>query len=264
MLGCALAAFVVWACGAGSAAAQLAVDQAEVILQPSAAGGAAFAINVTNEGDRVVEATVYIEDWDRQENGDNRFFPNGSQPHSCAPFLKVFPLSLRIPPKAAQAVRLALEGADTLHAACWSIVFVESGGPVTDAGRRVTYVTRLGVKVYGVPPGLPRDGVIEAMLVRPRQRGPGAVSDSGGQELVVSFRNSGGVPLVVRGSVEFRRADNSVAATAELDQFPVLPGALRTVLVRIPALRLGRYVALALLDFGGPEIVAGQVELSVP
>jgi hypothetical protein len=80
----------------------------------------------------------------------------------------------------------------------------------------------------------------------------------------VVFRNSGATPLLARGSVEVRRPDNSLAATLPIEEFPTLPGVRRRLLLDLPALPAGRYIALALIDFGGAAIVAGQRELEVP
>jgi len=80
----------------------------------------------------------------------------------------------------------------------------------------------------------------------------------------VTFRNSGGLSLWVRGRIEFRRLDNSVVATADVPEFPVLPGARRTVVVSAPKLRTGRYVALALLDYGGADIAGAQTPFEAP
>jgi hypothetical protein len=59
--------------------------------------------------------------------------------------------------------------------------------------------------------------------------------------------------------------DNSLAATIPVAEFPTLPGALRRLELDVPtSLAAGSYVALALIDFGGTEIAAGQLELTVP
>jgi hypothetical protein len=44
-------------------------------------------------------------------------------------------------------------------------------------------------------------------------------------------------------------------------EFPSLPGAIRKVSVEVPSsLAAGDYVVLALIDFGGAELVAGQID----
>ena len=248
-----LAAFVLVA-GVPRAEAQLAVDQVELFLDPHAPGRRVQSFSVSNESDQVVEATLYLNDWDRDENGENRFSDSGRLPQSCGRYLRIFPLSLRLPPHTQQAVRVSLEGADSLGKTCWSVVFVESSAQRQTRGRAINYVTRLGVKLYVVPPNLPKDGEVESVAIR----------DSIGRQLTLSFRNTGDVPLWPHGSVEFRRLDASVAETVPIEEFPVLPGSLRRLTLRLPALPRGRYIALALIDYGGSDIAGGQVQLEVP
>lgn len=250
-----LAAFVLMA-GVQRAEGQLAVDQVELFLDPHAPGRRVQSFSVSNESDQVVEATLYLNDWDRDENGENRFSESGRLPQSCGRYLRVFPLSLRLPPHTQQAVRVSLEGdgADSFDKTCWSVVFVESTAQRQARGRAIAYVTRLGVKLYVVPPNLPKEGEVESVAIR----------DSIGRRLILNFRNTGDVPLWPHGSVEFRRLDASVAETVPIEEFPVLPGSLRRLTLPLPALPRGRYIALALIDYGGSDVAGGQVQLEVP
>ncbi len=233
------------------------MDQAEVFLDPSATGARVASFNVANEGGAPAQVSIYLADWDRREDGEHRFQPSGTLPHSCAKYLQVFPLGLQLPAGARQAVRLTLKGSDSLTAACWSIAFVETNAPArTGRGRQITYVTRLGVKIYVLPPGLAKEGEVEDMAV---QRG-----DSGRKQIGITFRVTGGLPLWVHGTLEYRRGDNSVAATDSIAEFPVLPDARRRVALPLHRLAPGKYLALALLDYGGSEIAAGQIPVDVP
>ncbi len=260
-----LAASALWGAAAlpRAAAAQLAVDQTEVFLDPQATGRHAVSFNVTNTGGDVVQATIYMQDWSRAADGQQAFVSSGTLPRSCARFLEVFPLSLRLTPGATQAVRVALTGGDTLTAACWSIVFVESSNPAPPrAGRQIRYVARIGVKVYVVPPGLTKEGDVRDVAVE-RHR-PDSAGDTTGRDFVVTFQNTGGLPLWPNGTIEVRRPDNSVAATVEVVEFAVLPGDRRRLRVRVPLLPSGQYVALALIDYGGADVAGGQVQLESP
>jgi P pilus assembly chaperone PapD len=268
----ALAALSLLAAGVRPVAAQISVDQAEIVLHPQPSAPSVAGFNVSNETNALVEATVYLMDWDRDQDGGNQFQPVGAVPQSCAKYLRVFPLSLRLPPHTSQGVRLGLQGADSVPATCWSIVFVEAGGPQAGAGRKISYVLRLGVKVYIEPPGLATDGEVEGMAIdtihavrvapvrgaKPAPLAPDTVVSS------VRFRNTGGLPAVVHGEMEYRRLDNTVVQRDSIPTFYVLPGAARRARVRVPKLPSGHYVVLALLDFGGSEVAAGQVPLDVP
>ena len=88
--------------------------------------------------------------------------------------------------------------------------------------------------------------------------------DSGGRRIAITFHATGGMPLWVHGTLEYRRADNSVAATDSIAEFPVLPDARRRIAIRVHQLAPGKYLTLALLDYGGSEIAAGQIPLDVP
>ena len=62
---------------------------------------------------------------------------------------------------------------------------------------------------------------------------------------------------------ETQRRAGSVPARLEIPEFPVAPGGKRRHALVLPKLKPGRYVALALLDYGGAEIAAGQHEFEV-
>src|SRR6266571_7152060 len=70
-----LAAFVLAGLAPTPAGAQLAVDQAEIFLEPRTVGRGIASINVSNEGDSVAEARVYLSDWDRRLDVKDRFYP---------------------------------------------------------------------------------------------------------------------------------------------------------------------------------------------
>jgi hypothetical protein len=195
----ALAAVLFLAAAPATARAQLTIDQLELQLDPGSVDRKVGVFSITNEGTEAVQVALHAEDWDRAESGENRFFPLGSQAHSCGEKLSIFPLSMRLEPGAVGQVRVSAAG-------------------LVPAAR----------------------------------------------DLVVAFRNTGGSSLRTTGRVEFRRADNSVAAVATIAEFPTLPGARRNVAVALPTLAAGKYTALAMLDFGGSEIAAGQIDVDIP
>ncbi len=234
---------------------QLTVNALEVHMTASGASDVRM-VNVRNDAAKRVQAVVTIEDWERDEQGVNRFMPAGTHSRSCAGALEVFPKSIVLEPGESANVRLSLTpvaGTTANAANCWSIVFIENRASQESGGRQLSYNVRTGIKVYGESPAARRDGFIEAMQIAPNAK----------DSLGVTFRNAGEVQLQVRASVEVRRVDNSVAHRAELESFPVLPSQRRVIRSAVPTLPKGRYVLLALLDYGGSEIVAGQLEYEV-
>jgi hypothetical protein len=146
-----------------------------------------------------------------------------------------------------------VQNAATLNKECWDIFFVEEVPRRSSVrGNSLQYIFRTGVKVYVAPPGLARDGAVEGM----------AVEEAGAKKQIsIRFHNTGGMHLLANGRLEFRRLDNSVAAQVPIPEFPTLPGAIRKVGVDVPrGLVPGDYIVLALIDFGGSELVAGQID----
>ncbi len=259
MRGTALALCAVGALSAHPLAAQLLVDPLEVTITTSGATRVAGSISLTNTSDVPVQATITRQDWDRVENGDNRFLTAGSTGTSCGELLTATPLTVRIEPRSARTVRLLVQGAAALRKECWDIFFVEEVPQrVGIRGSSLQYIFRTGVKVYVMPPGLKRDAAIEDMAVEDSAE---LVSK---RQISVRFHNTGETHLVAKGRLEFRRPDNSVAAQVAIPEFPTLPGAPRKLMIDVPAeLTSGEYVVLALLDFGGAELIAGQIDLQV-
>ena len=266
-----LALCAVWVGFSQRASAQLLVDPLEVTILAQGSNRVASSFSLTNTTDNPVQATISRSDWDRAENGDNRFLPAGSSGMSCGAMLTVSPLSVRIEPHSSRVVRLAVQPAAALTRECWDIVFVEEVPQRTSTkGNSLQYIFRTGVKVYVAPPGLARDGAVEDMAVvdappkATKAAKTVAVSTSptaAKRQIAIKFHNTGAMHLVAKGRLEFRRLDNSLASTVPIAEFPTLPGAVRRVLVDVPSdLPAGDYVVLALIDFGGAELVAGQID----
>ena len=255
-----------------SASAQLLVDPLEVTILAAGTNRVASSFSLTNTTDNPVQATVSRSDWDRLENGDNRFLPSGSSGMSCGAMLSVSPLSVRIDPHSSRVVRLAVQTGAALTRECWDIVFVEEVQQrASTKGNSLQYIFRTGVKVYVAPPGLSRDGAVEEMavadapVVKPASstsaKTVATASTSPKRQIAIRFHNTGAMHLVAKGRLEFRRLDNSLATQVPIAEFPTLPGATRKVLVDVPSdLAAGDYVVLALIDFGGAELVAGQID----
>ena len=253
------------------ASGQLLVDPLEVTVFAAGASRVSASFSLSNTSDKAVQATVTRQDWDRAENGDNHFLPAGSTGTSCGTILSASPLSIRVEPHSSRIVRLGVQEAASLTKECWDIFFVEEvpQRATVSGGNSLQYIFRTGVKVYVAPPGLKRDGAIEDMAVEavpakaPATPAKPAVSNPSGakQQIAVRFHNTGGTHLLAKGRLEFRRLDNSLATQVPIAEFPTLPGATRKVTIEVPnGLPPGDYVVLALIDFGGAELVAGQID----
>jgi P pilus assembly chaperone PapD len=241
--------------------AQLSVDELEVFLRPDQPASRSGAIRVTNHSTRPLQALIEIQDWDRDSTGANKFYKLGQVGGSCRDKLKVFPLSLRIEAGKTESVRITFDG--DASDSCWGILFIQSNETPRPAGGQssITYVIRTGVKVYVEPRNVERVGDIDDVTLS-----TAPVSDTDTTRvpaLAVMFRNSGAAHLKPKGAVELRADDNRVVAKIDIGEFPVAPGGKRLLKLVLPKLNAGRYVALALLDYGGADIAAGQYEFEI-
>jgi len=246
------------AADATRADAQLGVDQLELRLSMGRGVTTASEIfHAVNGSALPAHVTISVQDWDRSETGENRYYPLGTLPTSCASHIKVFPSVLQLDARSEQAVRVALDSAGSLQHGCYAILFIETPpAPRSAKGDAVTYSLRYGVKVYVEPEGPPSAELDDVFLER--------TPSNSTRQLVIAYRNTGARQTMAHGKIEIRRTDNTLVSTLDVTEFPTLPGATRRLGVPLPPLPRGKYVLLALLDYEGSEIAAGQVELVIP
>jgi P pilus assembly chaperone PapD len=247
-----------------AASTQVAVDELElhVALRPGMRSATAL-FHAANRSALPAHATISMQDWDRSETGENRYYPTGTLPTSCGSRVSVFPSVLQLDARSAQTVRVMVDSVSSLPQGCYTILFVETPPPPRSANTPgVSYTVRYGVKVY-IEPQTALSAEVTDVAVARADSGK-AAADSAGRRLDIIYKNTGARQTVAHGAVEVRRPDNSVVAKLDIPEFPTLPGATRRLGVALPRLPSGRYVLLALLDYEGAEIAAGQVDLDIP
>lgn len=206
------------------------------------------AITVDNRSPEQLDVTVYLNDYDRAAAGEHSYLPLGEHGHSCAGRLEAFPDQLSLAPDETGEIRIRLEpGAGT----CWGVVFVEKRTP-TPSG--VMVAQRIGVKVLAQADGLAREGQVLAVQADTTSE-PAAF---------IAFQNDGRGVLEVSGEIEVRTPAGEIVAVTDVESFKVLPGHRRRI--RAPmdvTLEPGRYLLVAILDFGADYLAGGQAMMEV-
>lgn len=142
----------------------------------------------------------------------------------------------------------------------WGIIFFESG-PAQErqegGGIGIRVRTRVGHVVYVDVGRVVRSGRIQGVRYQPPSGREGAV-------LRVVFQNTGNGVLRLKGRVEVRDAQGKVVAQALVPETASLPGATHEVPAPLEKpLSPGRYVVLAVLDYGEASLIAGEARLEV-
>lgn len=253
--------------------AQVAVQDLEVHLQLLKDTAALTqVVPVKNEETRAQQVRVTVGDWVRDSLGNNVFSEAGSVSQGCGKRLSVFPMTFQIAPGATELIRVSYTP-EAVDDGCWAIIFIETVLPPQqrpDAqGSFLTLELRTGVKVYVHRSDAFPAAIVEAAEVGMRWR-PTQATVAGRRDSVhvreasVLLANTGTAHLRVKNTLEIRDAQARLLHTVTGSDAPMTPGSARWINLRMPTLAAGDYVAILLLDYGGDEIAAAQVEFRVP
>ena len=85
------------------------------------------------------------------------------------------------------------------------------------------------------------------------------------QQVSVGFQNTGDTYLRLQGRIEVRTPDGALVESVQLDPVPSFPQQLSEIVAPLgQRLGTGTYVATAVLDYGTPDLIAGQATVQVP
>lgn len=243
--------------------AQLDVDRLEVFVGSARDQAATFLVrNTTSEP---VSARLSVSDWERSRTGTNSFGAPGTVVGACSNAVTVFPTTANLGPGESQVVQVSYQGPPRTEM-CWSAIIVAGQPPPTPrtAGAGLAVEVRSAVKVYVAPAEERLDVRIMTLDVgRHRPHSGEPASDTLSYDIITALRNHGNVQVRAKLRVEYRNLADSLIQEVRDNDVPLLPGAEREWRSRIPAIPPGRYVILVVVDFGGAELVAGQIELEL-
>ena len=259
---------------AGSpAAAQVSVTELEVHLQLKGdTAPLTQVIPVKNDETRVQQVRVVVGDWIRDSTGSNVFSePVSGVSERCGARLRVFPATFQIAPGATELVRVSYDP-KAQDEGCWAIAFIETVQPPVrrpdGQGSFLTLEVRTGVKIYVHRPNAHRAGIVESadvgLVWRPVRNAAGRKDSVQVREATVLFANTGTAHIKVKATLEVRDLQTRLLQKVEGTELPMVPGSARYIPLRVPTLPAGDYIAVMLLDYGGEEIAAAQMEFRVP
>ncbi|MEP6834033.1 MAG: hypothetical protein ABJB74_11590 [Gemmatimonas sp.] len=244
-----LAAFFCATAPVSSAVAQITVDRELVMLNPAVANERVVSLTLGNAGSSRAQVVVALEDWDVDAEGTSHWRKTGAVAGSCGRRVSISPATLQLAPGEKRVLRISINTNAQFDSECWSAAVVHS----TIASTRKfdsAQTTRSSVPLYVTPSGLSADGELSNMYVK-------------GDSLEVIYRNTGKIRTNIVGEIQVRLQGDSVVTTVPLDSATVLVGATRRFRVPMPKLPRGKYVLVALMDFGGEQLTAVQAALEM-
>jgi P pilus assembly chaperone PapD len=244
-------------------ASALLISQIEFDLALPRGAVDTLTFSVLNNETDPLEIQISLADWDRDITGENRFYPPGTLPRSAAPWLSVSPLRFDLEPNKQQEVRFSIKVPSDIAGTYWAAIMVEAAPKQTrpqPPGTTVIVRRRFAVKVLETPPGTgTKDGRIA--LIDVRGLNP--------PNYLVEFENRGTIHAPrVTGRIELRDEKGTLLEKLDLESFPILPGAKR--LLKVTSARKkgdllppGKYLVVAVLDYGGETLAGGQFVLRI-
>ena len=216
-------------------------------------------VAVANAGDEPVVVNVRLSDWQISEVGEVTLLPLGSTPHTLADCLTFDPQVFSLGPKESRTVLVRIhvpaQGLATRSGVLLSLIRAAVATP-RSFGPRVA--AELGTTFY----------VSRAPASEVRPELEDLRFEPVGQDSVrVRFRiwNAGLHHFYVSGRCALTRMDGVELSSGAVGAGVVLPDAVRefTWMTRA-GLEPGRYLAVATLDTGSPELLVGEVPFEWP
>lgn len=229
------------------------------------------AFTVLNDESEPVSVEIGLCDWRRDVQGNNRFCEDaGEVARSATPWTSVTPQEFDLGAEERKEVRLTIDvpstgtNGDPLEGTYWSAAMITASPQVDDGedgGTEIVVKRRFGLKVLASIQGT---GTKRGQVSNLRRHGLNPLW------LTSQFQNRGTLNLGdVAGRVEIRNDQGETIERIAVDSFPILPGATRQFRVQSEQpvgnrLAPGRYVALAIVDYGGDNPVGAQAVFDVP
>jgi len=239
------------------ASADLSLDVAPAKLELQITGNTTqtFPITVRNSGSVPLHIQVSLSDFSLTPSGDYIFSKAGANRYTLATWLGVNPREFDVPPNTVQQVRVTLNVPGHVTGEYSGIIFFTTR-PERHATRGITFAERVAAKIYAyTPSSLHLDGAVDGIAAK---------QTSIGEQFLVGFKNRGNAHVYLNGKIEVRKGDQVVASVPFSPQLLVGRGERRVIEAFVTQkLPPGSYTALALVDFGGPNLAGGQTTFTV-
>jgi P pilus assembly chaperone PapD len=235
--------------------ADLSVDvsPAKYELQTQPGKQETFPITVRNSSGAPVHIVASLSDYNVGPTGNYAFQVPGKSPYSLSKDISINPREFDLEPGSFTQVRFSVDVPSTASGEYSSLVFFTTRP--TRKGGGLSIVERIASKIYVMIPESTRiGGEIDDVK---------AQSLSDGQHYLVGFHNTGNAHVYLSGRVEIKQGGALVDRIAFPQGLLVERAGKRLIDAVGKKLAPGSYSVVALVDYGGPNLVAGQANITV-
>ena len=235
--------------------ADLSVDvsPAKYELQTQPGKQETFPITVRNTSGAPVHIVASLSDYLVGPTGNYAFAPPGKSPFSLSKGITINPREFDLEPGSFTQVRFSVDIPANAAGEYSNLVFFTTRP--TRKGGGLSIVERIASKIYVMIPESTRiGGEIDDVKTQ---------SLSDGQHYIVDFRNTGNAHVYLSGRVEIKQGGVVIDRVTFPQGMLVERSGKRLIDAVGKKLAPGSYSVVALVDYGGPNLVAGQANITV-
>jgi len=260
---------------APAAHAGFVVAPMELHFEVGAGASGALPLMISNKADAPLTVRMTLVDTRFGPDGAEENLEPGELERSCANWVVVEENVIDLGPMEIRRVPVTVTTPDGARGSYWSKMFVEEiSSPqvsTTTRGDRTYNIfmkQRVGVRIYEDVPGTAAPALVITNVALAEPAAGTEDADPAAPAVRIDVTNPGNSILRCMGHVEVRDSEGAIAEKipmGSLGRFVIFPDGKRELAVR-PTTPLGPgvYTALAIVDFGGDHLVAGDMLLEVP
>ena len=218
-------------------------------------------IDILNNKNSPLQLSIYLKDKAFIDGNEAEALP-GTFERSASDWIFFTPSILNLAANEARSIRISMNIPDSARGTYWSNLYIEETSapePKIHEFEGISFQLninmRVGILITQTVPGTSKkSGIIQSIDFTYNDNQSSGFID-------FSFFNNGNTISSCTGWLEFRDIDGLTVKKIELGEIPkIYPLEKRNFNVQVPNdLLSGEYSALAIIDYGGSQLVAGEI-----
>jgi len=227
------------------------------------------SISIINDSSIIESSIIYFEDWDKSSDGKDIFLKSENSSRSCADWFSLSPTQLLIESESLKEVNYLIEVPEIASGTYWTFIMIEgTSRPVKPSESndsmkvKINATFRYAVRVIiNVESKIDKESEITDIEFLYSD-----VNSENAMKAQIVIKNTGDTLVNPVGFLEIRDFDGNSVERYELPKnLYVMPYRLRNIEMTIPNnLDKGDYLAIAIIDYGGDGLIAGEARFSIP